>query len=464
MARVTSALCDGASWAGPVDLPLAGEIDVQAACGLMHVNGRRFGAPRRLDLNYTCLLATELGETGAVAVELGRARGIAVRESNTSAAQAALLAVSQYLASATAGPEIIHRPGGAPLVSVEGIGYEIEAVDAAVWRRFWDAMGAGPPAIAAGWPVFHRREHTATCPLPAELGLVAARTPIDRAEQCARGTGMALVRVAHPPLDDLAPYTAHPLGIPGGDLAPVDGTLPLSGLRVVECCRRDHGGMTGHLLGFLGATVVRVEPPVGEPPAGGVPMVGDVPAREHALNRGKRAVVADVSTPSGRAVVGDLVSTADVFTHDWPAGRAEAWSLDADALTAVRPGLVHAHATDWGAALGPWPPPGSDPIVQAHAGLPPTLMTVVTVYAGVILARAITTALVHRAEHRTGHRLESSLLSAATTLNARRGACTTPLSVPVCTDLTSLATDPRFAKALTHDGCVVPTSPWSFHP
>ncbi|MEU2631877.1 hypothetical protein ABZ641_33475, partial [Kitasatospora sp. NPDC007106] len=31
------------SWAGPVALPLHGEADVQAACGLMHVHGRRYG-------------------------------------------------------------------------------------------------------------------------------------------------------------------------------------------------------------------------------------------------------------------------------------------------------------------------------------------------------------------------------------------------------------------------------------
>ncbi|WP_121392051.1 CoA transferase [Actinokineospora cianjurensis] len=461
---MTSALCDGTSWAGPVDLPLAGEIDVQAACGLMHVNGRRFGEPRRLDLNYTCLLATELGETGAAAVGLARVRGIEVREVSTSAAQAALLAVSQYLASATADtPEDIPGPGGAPLVSVEGIGYEVAAVDAAVWRRFWDAMGAGGDAVAAGWPVFHRREHTATCPLPAELTLLAARTAIDRAEHCARSTGMGLVRVAHRPIDDLAPYAAHPLGGPATDLRKVPGPLPLSGLRVVECCRRDHGAMAGHLLGFLGATVVRVEPPAEHPP-GGVPLVGGVPAREHALNRGKRVVVADATTPAGRAAIGHLVADADVFTHDWPPGRAEAWALDADALAGVRPGLVHAHATDWGSALGPWPPHGSDPVVQAHAGVPPTLMTVVAVFAGVVLTRAITTALVRRVEHRTGRRVESSLLAAAARLNARRGACATPLSVPVCTDLAALGTDPRFAKALTRDGCVVPTSPWAFHP
>lgn len=33
--------------AGPVDLPLTGELDVQAACGIMHVHGRRSGGPRR---------------------------------------------------------------------------------------------------------------------------------------------------------------------------------------------------------------------------------------------------------------------------------------------------------------------------------------------------------------------------------------------------------------------------------
>ncbi|WP_253885358.1 CoA transferase [Actinokineospora diospyrosa] len=456
---MTAGLPEGVSWAGPVDLPLAGEIDVQAACGVMHVHGRRFGRPRRLDLNYTCMLATELGETGAAAVALGRARGMALRGMSTSAAQAGLLAVSRYLAAATAaGPEDIPGPGGAPLVSVEGIGYEVEAVDAAVWRRFWVAMGAGADAVAAGWPVFHRRVRTAACPLPAELGWVAARTAIEVTERCARDTGMGLVRVAHPPIDDLAPYSARPTGATAARLPPVAGPLPLAGLRVVECCRRDHGVMAGHLLGFLGATVTRVVP---EPRGDG--LLDDSVPDDSVLDRGKAVVAADPASAAGRRVLRELIAGADVFTHDWPPDKAQAWSLDAAAVTGVRPGVVHAHATDWGAALGRWPPPGTDPVVQAYAGVPPTLLPVVAVYAGVVLTRAITTALVRRAEQGCGHRVESSLAAAAARLNARRSACAAPLSVPVCTDLTALAADPRFAKALTRDGCVVPVSPWTFH-
>ncbi|MBM7775198.1 crotonobetainyl-CoA:carnitine CoA-transferase CaiB-like acyl-CoA transferase [Actinokineospora baliensis] len=450
MGGVVGGLPEGVSWAGPVDLPLAGEIDVQAACGVMHVHGRRFGGPRRLDLNYTCIVASELGETGAAAVRVGRARGMALRGMSTSAAQAGLLAVSRYLAAATGGGgEDIPGPGGAPLVSVEGVGYEVEAVDAVVWRRFWAALGADAGAVAAGWPLFARRTQTAACPLPAELGRVAARTSIGVTERCARDTGMAVVRVAHPPIDDLAPYSARPLEAVGADLPPA-GPLPLSGLRVVECCRRDHGMMAGHLLGFLGATVVRVVP--------------DRHADSTAvLNRGKRVVAADPATVAGRRVLRDLVAAADVFTHDWPPDKARAWSLDAAGVSGVRPGIVHAHATDWGSALGRWPPPGTDPVVQAYAGVPPTLLPVVAVFAGVVLTRAVTTALEGRVEHGRGHRVESSLAAAAARLNARRGACTAPLSVPVCTDLAELADDPRFAKALTRDGCVVPVSPWTFH-
>ncbi|WP_033439836.1 CoA transferase [Saccharothrix sp. NRRL B-16314] len=537
-------------WAGPVDLPLAGERDVQAACGLMHVHGRRFGRPTALGLDYASIVAAELDAIGAGALDVARLRGVPLRRVSTSVAQAALLAVSQYLAAATAdepdavGGGVGGGLGGPPFRSADGVAFEVEALDAEVWRRFWSALDAAPGAVAAAWRPFALRFATATCALPPELTGLTGRLSITRLEQVAAVTGMTLVRVAHRAVDDLPPYRIRSLGagaaaggafragelrvrgtggLHGGEGLPSVGKLrvagesrgvgdlrgggglcvagesggvgdlrgaaepcgggglrggggltsaaercacaelPLSGLVVVESCRRVQGPMAGHLLWQLGASVVRVEPPGGDPLRGVPPVSGDVSARFHALNRGKQVVEVDLATATGRRALLELASGADVFLHNWAPGKAAAWALTAQDLAWARPGIVYAQASGWGDALGPRPPLGTDFVVQAHAGVPPSLMTIVDVFGGVVCARGVVEAVARRIRSGAGQAVASSLLSAASRLNAlatRR--CTAPLSVPVCTDLAALGRDPRFSRALVRDGCVVPVSAWEF--
>ncbi|WP_053738973.1 CoA transferase [Nocardia sp. NRRL S-836] len=445
------------SVAGPVDLPLTGEQDVQAACGIMHVHGRRFGRPTPLGFDYASIIAAELAGLGAQALELAQARGIPLHAVSTSLAQGALLAVAQYLAAATADdPDEPQSPGGPPFRSADRVAFEIEALDPAVWQRFWAALGADDRAVSRGWRPFLHRFATATCPLPG-LAEVLAAHPIARITDVARRTGMTLVRVSDQPVDHLPAFVlsgtggGHPRGRPAG-------LLPLSGLVVLESCRRVQGPLAGHLLRLLGATVLRIEPPGGDPSRWVPPMAGDTSARFHALNRGKDVVEIDLGTPGGRREALDLAATADVFLHNWAPGKAEQWSLRPADLARVRPGIVYAHASGWGAELGPNPPLGTDFVVQAHSGVPPTLMTVVDVFGGVVSAHGIVAALTSGAT-----RVDSSLLSAAGTLNARSWhRCAEPLTVPVCDDLAALGADPRFAGALVRDGCVLVRSPWEF--
>ncbi|QFZ19931.1 CoA transferase [Saccharothrix syringae] len=456
-------------WSGPVDLPLGGELDVQAACGLMHVHGRRFGRPTPLAVDYASIVAGELSATGTRALELARLRGAPVRVATTSVAQAALLAVAQYLAAATAdepvGPFAV---GGPPFVSADGVAFELEAPEAEAWRRFWTALRADPRAVARSWRPFADRFATATCPLPPELTGAAARLPVHLLERTAAVTGMTLVRVAHRALDHLPPYRL--VELPGASVPAVPvprGPLPLSGLVVLESTRRVQGPLAGHLLGQLGATVVRVEPPGGDPTRVASPLTcpssGPVSARFHALNRGKQVVEVDLGTVAGRHELLDLAAGADVFLHDWAPGEAERWSLRARDVARARPGVVYAHASGWGGELGDRPPVGTDFVVQAHAGVPPSLMTVLEVFAGVVCAQGVVAALVRRVREGAGQAVSASLLSAAARLNARAARrCTAPLAVPVCTDLAALAADPRFARAVVRDGCAMPAPCWEF--
>jgi CoA:oxalate CoA-transferase len=199
---------------------------------------------------------------------------------------------------------------------------------------------------------------------------------------------------------------------------------------VVEAGRRVQGPLAGHLLGLLGADMLRIEPTDGDALRGMPPMAGDCSARFLALNRGKRVVEADLWSPAGRGAVLDAVAAADAFVHNWAPGKAAQLGLDHPDLAAVNRRLVSAHASGWGEALGPNPPPGTDFMVQAYAGLPdhltplgeaPTgsLMTLLDVLGGLVASSGVLAGLLGRERDGRGRRVRSSLLSAATLLQAQ---------------------------------------------
>ncbi|GAA3846273.1 hypothetical protein GCM10022243_10550 [Saccharothrix violaceirubra] len=444
-------------WSGPLGVTLTGEADVQAACGLMHVHGRRFGRPTALEFDYASALGAELAGLGFAAAELGRARWIPVRALTTSVAQAALLAVSPYLAAATADEPVgPFEPGGPPFVSVEGIAFDLDTDDEGAWSRFWTVLGAEHRHVAQGWLTFPHRYETACCPLPPELFALTARTPIVAVEDIAEETGPTVARLARRAVEDLPPYVVSAL--PTADLTPDPrrearpDAAPLSGIVVVESVRRTRGPVAGLLLGFLGATVVRVEPPGGDPDRAVRPLVDETSARYHAFNRDKRVVELDPGTPAGLLELAELLAGADVFVHDWTSDEAVARSLDPQALDQARPGLVTAYLSG---SAGEFP-------VQARTGVPHTLMTVVDVFGGVVAARAVVEALTWRRRTGQGQYAEASRSAAASRLNARtRLRSASPRTVPVCTDLAALGADPAFAAVLRRDGCLVPVSPWT---
>jgi crotonobetainyl-CoA:carnitine CoA-transferase CaiB-like acyl-CoA transferase len=464
-------------WAGPVGLPLADELSVQAACGIMHVHGRKVGRPTALGVDYACVVARVLAGQGKLAALVARRRGAGVRRVRTSVAQAALLSVGQYLAAATAaGGEHPEPPGtgGPPFTSADGVRFEIETFDAEAWAAFWERTGAPHRAVARGWPPFQLRFATATCPLPGELHRAAGRHVFAALRAAAEqaGVGILAVRTGGPAAGP--PWWTATLPSTAAPVSPHPGTgLPLAGIVVVESTRRLQGPLAGHVLRLLGADVIRVEPPGGDPLRGVPPITEGTSARFLALNRGKRVVEIDLR--ADRDTLRDLVAGSDVFVHNTAPGKAVLLGLTAEELTAVRPGLVHAWASGWHDALGDDPPPGTDYLVQAHSGLgarlwppgappAPSLMTLTDVLGGLVCAQGILAALLDRIT--TGHaqRVESSLLSAAGLLTAAArpaGPRAVP-TVPVCTDLAALAADRRFAGALDHDGCTFVRSPWEF--
>ncbi|MEU0383239.1 CoA transferase [Streptomyces chartreusis] len=424
-------------WQGPLSAPLADERAVQAACGIMHVHGRAAGHPAPLAVDYASTVAGVLAAQGVCAALLARAAGADVTRVRTSVGQAALLALAQYLAAATADgdspEEGLARPGeelvpGCPFVSADGVRFELEALDAERWLGFWQLLGADRADTGRGWRSFQQRFATATCALPPALSATARRAPYPAVRSAADRSGAAVLPVRRDPLPPTLtpPWTLTPFPEPGGTTTgrACTAAAPLEGLRVVESARRVQGPMAGHVLRLLGADVVRIEPPGGDPMRGIPPMAGTCSARFSALSAGKSVTEIDFTTDAGRRAVRELVSEADVFLHNWAPGKAARLGLDAEDLRAARPGLVYAWASGWGDALGPEAPVGTDYLVQAHSGLAaavrpadeppaPSLMTLTDVLGGLTCAQGVLAALLARLRTGRGGRVDSSLYSAA---------------------------------------------------
>ncbi|HWO94703.1 MAG TPA: CaiB/BaiF CoA-transferase family protein [Dehalococcoidia bacterium] len=124
---------------------------------------------------------------------------------------------------------------------------------------------------------------------------------------------------------------------------------PLGAYRVVEL-----GGvapmMAGKTLADLGADVVRVEPPCGDPgralpPRGRGNHDGTLWT---ATNLGKRSVTADLSHTEGCELVRELIERSDVLIEDFPPGMLESRGMGPDALRRDRPKLIVASITTFG--------------------------------------------------------------------------------------------------------------------
>ncbi|WP_019631485.1 CoA transferase [Actinomadura atramentaria] len=462
------------SWAGASGLPLASEADVQAACGLMRVHGRATGGPRALGVAFASVCAGVLAAQAVLAGALAALRGGTAVRAATSVAGAAALAVTQYAAVASAGERVAAGGRTPPFRSADGVRFEIETLDAEDWLRFWTALGADRAAVAAGWPPFQRRFATATCALPpaladatAAVGYAAVRAAADAA-----GVSVVAVRAADAPLPPppASPWRLRELD-DGGPARPALPALspgarkPLAGLRVVESATRVQGPLAGHVLGLLGADVVRLEPPGGDPLRGVPPLVGGGSARFRALNRGKSAVEADLKSPAGRAAALRLAASAHVFLENWPPGRAARLGLTEADLAAAAPALVRAHAGGW-AETPPAPRPlGTDYLVQAHTGVAallggaPTLLTVTDVLGALICAEGVLAGLLARARSGTGVVVETALTDAARLLRAA------PYAAPSAAPDVPAAAEPGACAALFErdaDGVAHARAPWTF--
>jgi len=127
----------------------------------------------------------------------------------------------------------------------------------------------------------------------------------------------------------------------------------LEGLTIIEVGTRGAASYGGKLLADLGADVIKVEPPTGDPDRALGPFPGGEVHREKSgtylyLNTNKLGVTLDIASEKGRDVLGKLAAKADALIHDYPPAEAEAAGLTYDAIRAANPDIVMTSVTPFG--------------------------------------------------------------------------------------------------------------------
>ena len=152
---------------------------------------------------------------------------------------------------------------------------------------------------------------------------------------------------------------------------------PLADLHVLELSTVLAGPYCSMLLADLGADVIKIEPPEGDPTRGyGPPWIGPAqPGGERiaayylSVNRNKRSLRLDLHSQAGLEVLRRLIGRSDVLIENFRPGGLERLGLDDAALSALNERLVHLSITGYGPDGPDSAKPGFDFVAQAIGGL-----------------------------------------------------------------------------------------------
>jgi crotonobetainyl-CoA:carnitine CoA-transferase CaiB-like acyl-CoA transferase len=194
--------------------------------------------------------------------------------------------------------------------------------------------------------------------------------------------------------------------------------LPLDGVRVVDFSMFVPGPFCSALLADLGAAVIKVEQPKGDPGR------SYVPVQFSTENRNKRSLSIDLKNPKSKAVVEKLAADADIVLEGFRPGVAKRLGIDYETLKKHNPRLIYCSISGYG-QTGPWRErPGHDVNYVAAAGAlafpghwlkPParSSLPVADMGGGAFAAVAVLSSLFERNQTGKGAYLDLSLFESA---------------------------------------------------
>ena len=202
-------------------------------------------------------------------------------------------------------------------------------------------------------------------------------------------------------------------------------TPSLHNLRICDLTQNLAGPFCTQILGDLGADVIKVEAPGGDPGrAWGPPFWGSDSTLFLSANRNKRSVVLDLKSPEGQGILHRLAGESDVLVQSARFGVPERLGYDYESIRALRDDMIYMSISAYGDRCPMCELPGYDPLMQAFSGImsvtgnpgaPPARVggSVVDYGAGMWATIAIFGAL--RTRDATGHgaKLDAALLDTA---------------------------------------------------
>ena len=210
----------------------------------------------------------------------------------------------------------------------------------------------------------------------------------------------------------------------------------LEGLLVIDLTQVVSGPVTTMLLADHGADVIKVEPPDGEPyRTAGLPIAGE--EGETNLNilrwsRGKRSVILDLKSDSGRRVLADLIAEADILVENFRPGVLARLGFPRGELDRLNSRLIYATVSGFGhddLFASPYRDrPAYAIITEAMAGLThlagdglgaPVWMgfAMSDIFGGVLAFTGILMALARREKEAVGGRVDISMYDGAVFMN-----------------------------------------------
>ncbi|MCH7857366.1 MAG: CoA transferase [Gemmatimonadetes bacterium] len=202
-------------------------------------------------------------------------------------------------------------------------------------------------------------------------------------------------------------------------------TSSLDGIRVCDLTQNLAGPLCAQILGDLGAEIIKVEAPGGDPGrAWGPPFWGSDSTLFLSANRNKRSIILDLKNPEAREILYRLAKESDVLVQSARFGVPERLGYDYESIKAIRDDIIYMSVSAYG-DRGPMREfPGYDPLMQAfsgimsvtgHPGGPPARVggSVVDYGTGMWATIAILSALRTRDATGRGAKLDAALLDTA---------------------------------------------------
>lgn len=144
---------------------------------------------------------------------------------------------------------------------------------------------------------------------------------------------------------------------------------PLEGYKVIEACSYISGPFCAQMLADLGADVIKVEPPSGDPYRNFGHSWEGVGTVWTNSNRDKKSVMLDLKSPVDLSRFKALLSSADIYIENWRPHVSASLGLSFDQLSQLNPRLVQLSITGYGPDGELAKEPAFDALIQGRTGL-----------------------------------------------------------------------------------------------